>query len=96
MEALNGIAASVGLSPLGTLGSLICGVLLVLAVVKLFSMPLKLVWNGICGAVLLWIINLLGSFIGFSLKITVIKALIAGFFGIPGAVAVVLYELMGK
>ena len=30
------------------------------------------------------------------MKITVIKALIAGFFGVPGALAVVLYELLVK
>ncbi len=84
------------LSPLGAIAPLICGVLLVWLVVKLLSMPFKLVYNGLCGALLLWCINLVGSFIGFSMKITVIKALIAGFFGVPGAVVVVLYELLLK
>ena len=63
---------------------------------KLLSMPFKLVWNGLCGALLLWFINLVGSLAGFTMKITVIKALIAGFFGVPGALAVVLYELLVK
>ncbi|MBQ2134220.1 MAG: pro-sigmaK processing inhibitor BofA family protein, partial [Phascolarctobacterium sp.] len=40
-------------------------------------------------------INLIGGFVGFGLKITVIKALIAGFFGIPGALAIVLFEIFG-
>ncbi len=84
------------LSPLGAIAPLVCGVLLVWLVVKLLSMPFKLVYNGLCGALLLWCINLVGSFIGFSMKITVIKALIAGFFGVPGAVVVVLYELLLK
>lgn len=84
------------LSPLGALGPMIGGVLLLLLVVKLLSMPFKLVWNGICGALLLWFINLVGSLGGFTMKITVIKALIAGFFGVPGALAVVLYELLVK
>lgn len=96
MEMLSTVAAGAGLSPLGSLGPMLVGVLLLLIVVKLLSMPFKLVWNGLCGAVILWIVNLIGALVGFSLKITVIKALIAGFFGIPGAVVVVLYELLSK
>lgn len=84
------------LSPLGAFGPMIAGVLLLLVVVKLLSMPFKLVWNGLCGALLLWFINLVGSLAGLTMKITVIKALIAGFFGVPGALAVVLYELLVK
>ena len=80
------------LSPLGAFGPMIGGVLLLL----LLSMPFKLVWNGLCGALLLWFINLVGLLAGFTMKITVIKALIAGFFGVPGALAVVLYELLVK
>lgn len=93
MSTLEGLAASAGLGPLGPM---LVGVVLLLLIVKLLSMPFKLVWNGICGAVLLWLVNILGSFVGFSLKITIIKALIAGFFGIPGALAVILFEVFAK
>lgn len=96
MFTLEGLAASAGLGPLGSLGPMLVGVVLLLLIVKLLSMPFKLVWNGICGAVLLWLVNILGSFVGFSLKITIIKALIAGFFGIPGALAVILFEVFAK
>ena len=96
MSNLEGLAASAGLGPLGSLGPMLVGVVLLLLIVKLLSMPFKLVWNGICGAVLLWLVNILGSFVGFSLKITIIKALIAGFFGIPGALAVILFEVFAK
>lgn len=96
MEMLNGIAAGVGLSSIDALLPLAVGVAALFVIVKLLSMPFKLVWNGICGAILLWIINLVGSLVGFGLKITVIKALIAGFFGVPGAIAVVLYEIFVK
>lgn len=96
MAALEGLAASAGLGPLGSLAPMLMGVALLLLLVKLLSMPFKLVWNGLCGAALLWLVNLLGAFVGFSLQITVIKALIAGFFGVPGAVAAILYELFGK
>ena len=96
MSTLEGLAASAGLGPLGSLGPMLVGVVLLLLIVKLLSMPFKLVWNGICGAVLLWLVNILGSFVGFSLKITIIKALIAGFFGISGALAVILFEVFAK
>ena len=96
MATLEGLAASAGLGPLGSLGPLLVGVLLLFIIVKLLSMPFKLVWNGICGALLLWVVNLLGTFVGFGLKITIFKALIAGFFGVPGAVAVILFELFAK
>ena len=96
MATLEGIAASAGLGPLGSLGPMLVGIVLLLIVVKLLSMSFKLVWNGICGAILLWLVNIVGSFVGFGLKITVFKALIAGFFGIPGALAVILFELFAK
>lgn len=84
------------MGPIGSFGPLIVGVLLVLMAVKLFSLPLKLVWNGICGAAVLWLVNFVGAMVGFHMKITVLKALIAGFFGIPGAGAVVMFEIFGK
>lgn len=84
------------LSPLSALAPMIVGVVLLYIVVKLLSMPFKLVWNGLCGALLLWFINVVGSLAGFGMKITIIKALIAGFFGVPGALAIVLYELLVK
>ena len=96
MATLEGIAASAGLGPLGSLGPMLVGIVLLLIVVKLLSMPFKLVWNGICGAILLWLVNIVGSFVGFGLNITIFKALVAGFFGIPGAIAVILFELFAK
>lgn len=95
MATLNSIAAGAGLGGLGTLGTLLVGVLLILIVVKVLAMPFKLVWNGLLGALMLWLVNFAGAFVGFQMKITLIKALIAGFFGVPGAVAVVLFEIFG-
>lgn len=95
MEFLESIAAGAGLSGFGTLGTLLVGVLILLVIVKVLSMPFKLVWNGLLGALLLWLVNFAGGFVGFGLKITVLKALIAGIFGIPGALAVVLFEIFG-
>lgn len=91
MEAITAFFASFGL-----IGELALGVIILLIVVKLLSLPFKLVWNGITGAVMLWVCNLIGGFLGFSMKITIVKALVAGIFGIPGALAVVAFELFAK
>lgn len=98
-SAADGVGQAVhGLSSATLEGTLpfIVGVLILVVVVKFFSLPFRLIWNGICGAVALWFINLIGGFLGFGLKITVIKALIAGFFGIPGCLAVILWELYAR
>ena len=98
-DSLGDVGASLG--KIGDVGDLtsfwpyIVGLLLILFVVQLFELPFQLVWNGLVGAAMLWLINLVGGFVGFGLKITVIKALIAGFFGIPGALAIVLFEIFG-
>lgn len=74
----------------------IAGIIGLIIIVKLFTLPFKLVWNGVCGMILLWIVNMLGSMIGMHLNITVINALIAGFFGIPGVFCMIAYQLLSK
>ena len=78
---------------IASLGSLAIGVVILYIIVKLLALPFKLVWNGIIGAVMLWLANLLGgALFNVKIHITIIKALIAGFFGIPGAAAVILWR----
>ena len=77
----------------------IAGVLILLIAVKFLSLPFKLVWNGVIGvigAAALWLVNLIGAAVGFGLKITVAKALIAGIFGVPGLLAVLCWEIFIK
>ena len=82
---------------IASLGSLAIGVIILYIIVKLLALPFKLVWNGIIGAIMLWLANLLGgTMFGVTINITIIKALIAGFFGIPGAAAVILWDLFLK
>ena len=82
---------------IASLGSLAIGVIILYVIVKLLALPFKLVWNGVIGAIMLWLANLLGgALFGVTIKITIIKALIAGFFGIPGAAAVILWVLFVK
>ena len=51
---------------------------------------LKLIWNGILGGIMLFVINLIGGYFGFHIIINPLTALIAGFLGIPGVVLIVL------
>ena len=43
-----------------------------------------------------YVLTQLAALFGVTVKITIIKALIAGFFGIPGAAAVILWDLFVK
>jgi len=69
-------------------------VVVLYVVVKFFVLPFKLVWNGVCGVVVLWLVNLLGGVIGLHLDISIISDLIAGFFGIPGVFILIIYQLL--
>ena len=68
-------------------------IVVLLLLVRLFSLPFKLVWNGLVGGATLWLINLVGTVFAFHIEITVIKALIVGFFGVPGVVGVALWQI---
>lgn len=65
-------------------------------IVKFFSLSFSLLWNGVIGAVMLWVLNLAGGMLNFHLPITIITALIAGIFGVPGVIVLVIYYLVVK
>ena len=64
-------------------------------VINMFSLSLKLLWNGICGVILLWLFNLVGGIFGVTIPIPFISALVAGFFGVPGVIVMLLMQVMG-
>ena len=96
MEEAENAVREIGTAAMDAVQGFIIGVLILLIVVKFFALPFKLVWNGIIGAVALWLVNLVGALFGFGLKITVVKALIAGVFGVPGLLAVLCWEIFIK
>ena len=70
-------------------------VLIILALIlKLVALPLHLFWkfitNSIVGAVMLWVVNLFGA----GIPIDIVRALIAGVFGIPGVIVILLYQYL--
>ena len=68
------------------------GLALLFLIIKLLKWPLKILINGILGIILLYIANIVGSYIGFVLPVNAISALIAGFLGIPGMIFLVLFQ----
>lgn len=54
---------------------------------------LKLIYNGILGGIALIVINVLGGFIGISIGINPITALIVGALGMPGVVLLLFLQI---
>mgnify|MGYP002626486983 CR=1 FL=1 len=81
MEALNSILI------------IVLGILVVIALVKILSAPIRLIFklliNTVFGFAILFVVNLVGTAFGFSLEMNVMNALITGIFGIPGAIALI-------
>ena len=75
-------------------GSFIVGIIVLFILLRILSLPFRIVWklitNSIVGALMLWVVNLFGLVI----DITFFKALIAGFFGVPGVLVVVLAHFL--
>ena len=75
-------------------GSFIVGIIVLFILLRILSLPFRIVWklitNSIVGALMLWVVNLFG----LGIDITFFKALIAGFFGVPGVLGVVLAHFL--
>lgn len=66
----------------------IIGVLLVLPI----KIIVKLVINGIIGAIVLFIINIFGGLLGITIGINPVTALTAGLLGIPGIILLLFLQ----
>lgn len=70
------------------------GLLLLGILLKLISLPFRIIkWfvtNSIIGAVMLWLVNLLG----LGIEITFLKALVAGVLGLPGVVIIAVMHFL--
>ena len=67
---------------------LIAGILIIGALAFFIELPLKIIWNSVVGAAILYLVNLTGL---VAIKITFIHALIVGVFGVPGLIALAIY-----
>ena len=88
--------------PIPIIAAYAVGILLIFLFGRSLVVPLqivlKLVYNGLVGGLVLWLINLVGSPMGFSLPITVWTALLVGLLGLPGVLLLMVYYmfLVGK
>jgi inhibitor of the pro-sigma K processing machinery len=76
------------------------GIIILCLFTKLLKWPIKIIVNGIIGVVILYVSNfiianlsLVGINVNFSLPINPISALIAGFFGVPGVIVLIIIHL---
>ena len=69
------------------------GLVILYLILKLLKLPLKILINGISGVVLSYIANLIGVNFGITVGINIVTALIAGILGIPGVIALFIFQL---
>lgn len=71
----------------GTVMGYFLGIIIIIVTAKLFFAPfklaLKIIMNSIIGAIAMFVINSL-PFLGISMGINVVSALVVGILGIPG------------
>lgn len=79
-------------------GYFMLGIILLFLLVKILAWPIKIMWklmvNGVLGVVLLVIINFVGKYFGVMIGINGWTALIAGFFGIPGVLFLIIFKAL--
>ncbi|MDO5716104.1 MAG: pro-sigmaK processing inhibitor BofA family protein [Tissierellia bacterium] len=72
----------------------IVGIVLLMIIGSLLHLSMsvlrKLLVNGITGAILLLVFNFVGGLFNLTIPITFLNALVAGFFGIPGVILLLI------
>ena len=76
---------------------LIVVVLAVFLFFKLLAKPIKFAFkvllNAAIGFVLLFLVNFFGSYIGLSIEMNAVNAVIVGFLGVPGIVLILVFHM---
>ena len=66
---------------------------------KYFAFPLKkilkLIGNSLLGALIIFLINLVGTSFNFHIGFSIINSIIVGILGIPGAILLILLQVFG-
>jgi len=77
------------------IAAVIVGIILFIRILcKPMKLFLKVLWNALLGYVLLAIINFFGASFGLVLDVTFLGSVIAGFFGIPGVIVLVILNII--
>ena len=70
----------------------IIGIVVVYAVFKILTLPVKCLWKFVTNSVIGWIALHIAGFIGLPMTINLLTSFIAGVFGIPGLIAIIVYS----
>lgn len=74
------------------------GLVILFIVLKLLTLPMKLIIklliNGVVGGIIIFVVNLIGVSFGFTINLTWITALIVGILGVPGVVIVAILQFI--
>lgn len=83
---------------LNTIIPYIIGVVILFLFGKIFLLPiksiLKLIGNSILGAILIYIINLIGGAFNFHIGLNFITILFVALLGVPGAIVLTLIKIL--
>lgn len=84
--------------PWELIASFAVGLALICLTGYLLLVPMKFLWRllagGVLGALALLLVNLAGTVLGFSVNINPFTAMAVGFLGLPGAVLVIVLQLI--
>jgi len=84
--------------PWELIASFAVGLALICLTGYLLLVPMKFLWRllagGVLGALALLLVNLAGALLGFSVNINPFTAMAVGFLGLPGAVLVIVLQLI--
>ena len=84
--------------PWELIASFAVGLALICLTGYLLLVPMKLLWRllagGVLGALALMLVNGVGALFGFSVSVNPFTAMAVGFLGLPGAVLVVVLQLL--
>lgn len=76
----------------------IIAIVVIFVIAKLFAWPfkilIKLIINGVVGAILLYLVNFVGAGFGLAIPITAVTALVAGILGVPGVLFLIIFYYM--
>ena len=84
--------------PWELIASFALGLALICLTGYLLLVPMKFLWRllagGVLGALTLMLVNLVGGLFGFSVAVNLFTAMAVGFLGLPGAVLVILLQIL--
>ena len=84
--------------PWELIASFAVGLALICLTGYLLLVPMKLLWRllagGVLGALALMLVNVVGALFGFAVSVNPFTAMAVGFLGLPGAVLVVVLQLL--